>query len=177
MFCALTNVPDCKLEDYLHRFYWNLLFKTKVCWFELSLAKTNILYWPLLRGEYLISIAYWLFSFNFWYTLIKTLMQTGMILKLIPKSANNRPSEGAEYACWLWGCTVLTLKTEIDRKCQLRTNKQDFQHTEAVTSLGITVCHHSASLMMPNGDPREGFFYPTLTLMIDSYILYVWYST
>ena len=25
--------------------------------------------------------------------------------------------------------------------------------------------------MMPNGDPRDGFFYPTLTLMIDSYIM------
>ena len=25
----------------------------------------------------------------------------------------------------------------------------------------------SASLVMPNGDPREGFFYPSLTLMID----------
>ena len=24
---------------------------------------------------------------------------------------------------------------------------------------------------MPNGDPRNGFFYPTLTLMIDSYML------
>ena len=24
--------------------------------------------------------------------------------------------------------------------------------------------------VMPNGDPRDGFFYPTLTLMIDSYI-------
>ena len=23
--------------------------------------------------------------------------------------------------------------------------------------------------MMPNCDPRDGFFYPTLTLMIDSY--------
>ena len=33
-------------------------------------------------------------------------------------------------------------------------------------SLGITVCHHSASLVMPTGDPRDGFFYPTLTLMI-----------
>ena len=38
-------------------------------------------------------------------------------------------------------------------------------------SLGITVCHHSASLMMPNGDPRDRFFYSTLTLMIYSYIL------
>ena len=32
-------------------------------------------------------------------------------------------------------------------------------------SLVITVCHHSASLMMPIGDPQDGFFYPTLTLM------------
>ena len=38
-------------------------------------------------------------------------------------------------------------------------------------SLAITVCHHSASLVMPNGDPRDRFFYPTLTLMIDSYSL------
>ena len=43
----------------LHRFYWNLLFKTKVSWFELSLAK--FFHWPLLCGGYLISIAYWFF--------------------------------------------------------------------------------------------------------------------
>ena len=36
-------------------------------------------------------------------------------------------------------------------------------------SVGITVCHHSASLVMPKGDPRDRFFNPTLTLMIDSY--------
>ena len=28
-------------------------------------------------------------------------------------------------------------------------------------SLRITVCHHSASLVMPNGDLRDGFFYPS----------------
>ena len=38
-------------------------------------------------------------------------------------------------------------------------------------SLGITVCHHSASLVMTNGDPLDRCFYPTHTLMIDSYIL------
>ena len=38
-------------------------------------------------------------------------------------------------------------------------------------SLAITNCHHSASLVMPIGDPRDRFFYPTLILMIDSYIL------
>ena len=36
-------------------------------------------------------------------------------------------------------------------------------------SLGITVCHHSTSLVMPNDDPQDGFLYATLTLMIDSY--------
>ena len=41
-------------------------------------------------------------------------------------------------------------------------------------SLGITACHHSASLVMPNGDPRDAFFYPTLTLMIDFYSLCFW---
>ena len=40
-------------------------------------------------------------------------------------------------------------------------------------SLVVTACHHSASLVMPNGDPRDGFFDPTLTLMMDSYILSV----
>ena len=35
--------------------------------------------------------------------------------------------------------------------------------------LGITVCDHSASLIMSNGDPLKRFFYPTITLMIDSY--------
>ena len=38
-------------------------------------------------------------------------------------------------------------------------------------SLAITDCHHSASLEMPIGDPRDGFFYPILTLMMDTYIL------
>ena len=32
--------------------------------------------------------------------------------------------------------------------------------------------HHWASLMMPNGDPQDGFFYPTITLKIESFILY-----
>ena len=36
-------------------------------------------------------------------------------------------------------------------------------------SLVTTVCHHLASLMMSNCDPWDIFFYPTLTLMIDSY--------
>ena len=37
-------------------------------------------------------------------------------------------------------------------------------------SLGITVFHHSASLVMPNGDPLDDFLYLTLTLTIGSYI-------
>ena len=38
-------------------------------------------------------------------------------------------------------------------------------------SLAITDCHHSASLVMPISDPRDGIFYPTLTLMMNSYNL------
>ena len=34
----------------------------------------------------------------------------------------------------------------------------------------ITVWHHLASLMMPIGDPWDWFFYPILTLTMDSYI-------
>ena len=33
------------------------------------------------------------------------------------------------------------------------------------------VCHHSASLVMPILDPRDRFFYPKLTLLIDCYYL------
>ena len=37
------------------------------------------------------------------------------------------------------------------------------------SSLAITICHHLASLVMSKGDTWDAFFYPTLTLMIDSY--------
>ena len=33
----------------------------------------------------------------------------------------------------------------------------------------ITVCHHSASLVMPIGDHPDGIFYPILTLMREPY--------
>ena len=35
----------------------------------------------------------------------------------------------------------------------------------------ITICHHLASLVMPNRDLWDGFFDPTLTFMMDSYIV------
>ena len=38
-------------------------------------------------------------------------------------------------------------------------------------SLTITDRHHLASLVMPIVDPRDGLFYPTLILIIGSYIL------
>ena len=39
-------------------------------------------------------------------------------------------------------------------------------------SLGITICQYSASLVMPNGGPWDGFFYPTHILLMDSCIIY-----
>ena len=38
-------------------------------------------------------------------------------------------------------------------------------------SFAITVCHHSASLVVPIGYPQYGFLYSILTLMMDSYNL------
>ena len=35
----------------------------------------------------------------------------------------------------------------------------------------ITICHHLGSLSVPTGDPRDWFFYLTLTLTMDSYNL------
>ena len=35
----------------------------------------------------------------------------------------------------------------------------------------ITICHHSASLVMPIGDPQEKFFYLILTTLIAFYNL------
>ena len=41
-------------------------------------------------------------------------------------------------------------------------------------SLGIVASHHSVSLVMPNGGPWDGYVYPTLTVVIDSYIKYLY---
>ena len=40
----LPHVADCQLKDHLHRFHGNLVFKTRVCWFEPSLLKTKLLF-------------------------------------------------------------------------------------------------------------------------------------
>ena len=39
------------------------------------------------------------------------------------------------------------------------------------STLAIMVCHYSASLVMPNCDPRDGVFHPTLTLVKDYYLI------
>ena len=74
VYLILTNVPDCTLSDHLRRFYWKLVFtdsieiffKTMVCWFELSLAKTKFFFTDHYCARVSIkSIAYWPFSFNF----------------------------------------------------------------------------------------------------------------
>ena len=42
---------------------------------------------------------------------------------------------------------------------------------EKYLTLAITDCHHTASLVITNGDPREGIFNSIPTLMIYSYKL------
>ena len=45
-----------------------------------------------------------------------------------------------------------------------------------LSRLQFAIWHHSASFMMPNGDPQERFFYPTLALMIDFLNICVYYK-
>ena len=45
-----------------------------------------------------------------------------------------------------------------------------------IPSLGITVRHHSAILVMPNSYPCNGIFNPHLTTIKDSYILRKWHK-
>ena len=40
-------------------------------------------------------------------------------------------------------------------------------------SLVITISNHSGRLVMPISDPQDEFFYPSLTLMMDPYMLTV----
>ena len=62
----------------------------------------------------------------------------------------------------------VTSSCEINKYINTNSGEQEKESTFRVRvgqknpSLGITVCQHSASLVMPNGDPREGFCYPTL---------------
>ena len=65
--------------------------------------------------------------------------------------------------CRLSSCTHSVQSTPADN-----TQKRVWQYIEKERK--ITVCHHSASLVMPSSDSRDGLFYPNLTLMIDSYI-------
>ena len=66
----------------------------------------------------------------------------------------------------------------VKPKCNCR--RKSMQEKESVMvvwcelkipSLGITVRHHSASLVMPKSYPRDGVFNPHLTTNKDSYIL------
>ena len=64
--------------------------------------------------------------------------------------------------------------TRSRRKCcvtcvyNIRIYHEREDRIELNLSIRITVCHHLASLVMPNGDPRDGLFYPTLTRIMDS---------
>ena len=58
----------------------------------------------------------------------------------------------------------------IDLEPFLKKRKKEMRNLKD-PSLGITVCHHSALLVMPKSYPRDGLFDPILTLMIDSYNL------
>ena len=58
----LPNVADCQLKNHLHRFHGNLLFKTRVCWFEPSLLRSKLLFFtdPYCLGVSCSSIQFYL---------------------------------------------------------------------------------------------------------------------
>ena len=97
------------------------------------------------------------------------------------------------YIHWLyWNSRTLSssdviVMLEMTSSCEkylsvfTNTKNSDKQETDSIIrvrvgqknmSFWITVCHHSASLVMPNGLPRDRFFYHILTLMIHSYIIW-----
>ena len=63
---------------------------------------------------------------------------------------------------------------------ELNSEKCEKKHHLCVERIENSVtgghCDHLASLMMPNGDPLDRFLYPTLTLMIDSFLA-LWIGT
>ena len=66
--------------------------------------------------------------------------------------------------------------------CIIKNPHSEMQEKESIMGVrdrqknlshGITVWYHSASLMMPDSDPRDGFLYLHLIPMIDSYITWI----
>ena len=68
---------------------------------------------------------------------------------------------------------LLTFKLKYDRRRQSMQEKESIMVVRCelkIPSIGITVRHHSASLVMPNNYPRDGIFNPLFTNIKDSYI-------
>ena len=57
----------------------------------------------------------------------------------------------------------------LEHRGELAPSRQILEST--LSTLLLSHCTPSASLVMPNSDPWDELFCPTLTLMIDSYIL------
>ena len=68
---------------------------------------------------------------------------------------------------------VFLIKNEVLSGEQEKVSIMSVRVGEKIPSLAITDYHHSASLVMPICDPRDGFFSPTLTLMMDTYIVII----
>ena len=68
---------------------------------------------------------------------------------------------------------LLIFKLKYDRRRQSMQEKESIMVVRCelkIPSIGITVRHHSASLVMPNSYPRDGIFNPLFTTIKDSYI-------
>ena len=76
---------------------------------------------------------------------------------------------GKGCGLWLWTFLLLFFMKGMQvKECIIGVRGR-----KKYPSLGITVWHNSASLVIPDSDPRDGFFYLPLIPTIDSYILIV----
>ena len=74
---------------------------------------------------------------------------------------------------YLIASSALKIKCGKSKDMQERVSIMDVWCGYKNSSLGITVRHHSASLVMLISDPRDRFLYPHHTSMKDTYNLYI----
>ena len=75
--------------------------------------------------------------------------------------------------CTYFSVKLITYRLKYNRRRKSMQEKESIMVVRSelkVPSLGITVRHHLASLVMPNSYPRDGIFNQHLTTIKDSYI-------
>ena len=97
---------------------------------------------------------------------IIVILYTGFIFQKLRHNLSMNQSIKQSMACEVSSVSISECFNSVSI-CQLL----NLNRVTKNLSLGITVRHHEASLLMPISDPHDRFFYPHHTPMIDTYIL------